>query len=163
MSDPLFEPTLQEKASPGAGEARRVGGPAPWNLGSQFWVAFFGGPPAIGAVAWINAGRLGLSSGVRAMIVGLSVIAWGGWAEAVAAQRMGMLDRSWGRLVFRGIAVILYLVLAGMQRKADRQWRMFGGGGEYASLWKAGTIAVLAGFALQLLTVALVHALVPAQ
>ncbi len=39
--------------------------------------------------------------------------------------------------------MVLYLALAWLQRAADRRHQAFGGG--YASLWKPGLAAVLAG------------------
>lgn len=49
MTDPLFQPTLQEKVSPEAdlpqwaASSYRANAEAPWNLSSQFWGAFLGG------------------------------------------------------------------------------------------------------------------------
>lgn len=50
--DELLQPTVTQAAPSGH---------LPWRLHSQFWVAFFGGIPAVTAIAWINARYLGMT------------------------------------------------------------------------------------------------------
>jgi hypothetical protein len=154
MTDPIFAPTLQEEPGGGMpGRAART--PPPWQLGSQFWVAFLGGIPAVGGVAWLNSRRLGLPQRARSAIGALTLVTWAAWLGVAWALRTGALElsetssRSWIRMSGRIAAVLLYLGLAAVQRKADRTWQAFGPG-TYASLWKTGTVAVVLGWVLHL-------------
>ncbi|HEX6096964.1 MAG TPA: hypothetical protein VF432_11620 [Thermoanaerobaculia bacterium] len=115
--------------------------PFPWRVSSQFWVAFFGGIPAVTVIAFLNARRLGATarkqqgivlSGVAAAVVFAGLFAW--------MQTMDASSRSMGRLAGRVLAVLLYLVLAHIQREDDGRYQVFGGG-QYASLWIPGILA----------------------
>ncbi len=141
--DDLFRPTLQDRAPVVA--ARR-----PWRVGSQFWVAFFGGTLAVGAIAWLNAGRLGLPPARHRAIVLLTALATllvtAGVVFTVTAPLVGT-ERTLMRRGAQLVAVLLYLALAWLQRPFDRRHAAFDG--EYASLWTAGLVAIAAGFGLQ--------------
>jgi len=137
--DELLRPTVAPSAPRG---------PLPWRVSSQFWVAFFGGVPAITAIAFLNAGRLGASASKRRWILSsggvalLLTIALMGWLTAIEEHR------STTRIVVRVNAVLLYLVLARIQRDDDGRHQVFGSG-EYASLWIPGIVAtVVSGVAL---------------
>lgn len=119
--------------------------PLPWRVSSQFWVAFLGGVPAVTAIAFFNAGRLGvdavkrrwiLVAGIAAFVVTIALMAWLGVAKE---------HRSTTRIVVRVVAVLLYFVLARLQRDDDGRHQVFGSG-QYASLWGAGIVATLFSF-----------------
>jgi hypothetical protein len=131
--DELLRPTVAPPAPRG---------PLPWRVSSQFWVAFIGGAPAVTAIAFLNAGRLGASASKRRWIL----IA-GGAAFLLSIALMGWLGtmeehRRTARIGVRVIAVLLYLVLARIQRDDDGRHQVFGSG-EYASLWIPGIVATL--------------------
>jgi hypothetical protein len=143
--DELLTPSLQHLPG-GLAAARR-----PWRVGSQFWVAFFGGPLAVGAIAWLNAGRLGLPASRRRAVLAVSSLAFVallgglGWSLAALEQEAGR--RLLLRRAVQASGVLVYLALAWLQRTADRRHQAFGG--EYASLWVPGLLAVLGGAAMQ--------------
>jgi len=122
--------------------------PLPWRVSSQFWVALLGGVPAVTAIAFLNAGRLGtpaskrrwiLVSGIVALLVSIGVAGWLGIVEE---------QRRTARIVMRVVAVLLFLVLARLQRDEDAHYQVFGSG-QYAPLWIPGIIAtVLSGLGL---------------
>lgn len=122
--------------------------PLPWRVSSQFWVAFFGGIPAVTAIAFLNARRLGLSASRQRWIVGAGVI---GMVISIALMgwlTMSMEDgRRTGRIATRVLAVVLFLVLARIQRDEDGRHQVFGSG-EYASLWLPGILATVISAAL---------------
>jgi hypothetical protein len=116
--------------------------PLPWRVSSQFWVAFLGGVPAATAIAFLNAGRLGapaskrrwiLVAGIVALLVSIGFSAWLGIVEE---------QRRTARIVMRVVAVLLFLVLARIQRDEDAHHQVFGSG-QYASLWIPGIIATV--------------------
>ncbi len=138
--DELLAPSLQH-------HPERSPSRPPWRVGSQFWVAFFGGPLAVGAIAWLNAGRLGLAPARRHAVLALSLLTFV-LLMCGLAWSLGSLepDRGRGALLRRAVqaaGVLLYLALAWLQRAGDRRHQAFGGA--YASLWKPGLAAVLAG------------------
>lgn len=133
----LITPTLQDHAPPRTGAS-------PWALGSQVYVAFFGGALAVTAIALVNARRLGLpkksrvaigATGAAAFVASIVVAAFvfnGGDAETprglrVAVQLVGIAG--WG---------IQYLI----QRPWDRLFQTFDER-EYDSLLGPGLLAVL--------------------
>lgn len=135
--DDLLRPTI----------TNAVQRPLPWRVSSQFWVAFFGGVPAVTAIALLNAGRLGVDvvrrrwivvAGIVGFIVTIALMAWIGVAKE---------HRSTTRIVVRVVAVLLYFVLARLQREDDGRHQVFGPG-QYASLWGAGIVATLLSFIL---------------
>lgn len=137
--DDLLQPTV-------ATHAPRTG-PLPFRLGSQFWVAFFGGTIAVTFIALVNAARLRMPVAKRWWIVAvgvLGVLASAGvfyWVEAGDAKSTG----STLRLAWRVVGVLVYLVLRKIQDRDDDHHTVFGGG-EYASMWIPGILACVAGF-----------------
>ena len=95
-SPSLFEPTVQDHA-PRRLEAERD---RPWRLQSQGYVAFFGGPLAITAIAMISSSKLGLprperlkilAAGIAGFVIALAlaatVLQGGLWRLAVSSGR----------------------------------------------------------------------------
>ncbi len=136
--DDLFEPSLTGRARPRPPEGER-----PWRLGSQFYVAFFGGVLAVAAIAWVNAGRLGLEPARRRLI---PLVALGGLVGVVATVELsggGEIESS-QRILARVIAVATFGVLYAIQNSADRVYHTFLPGDEdemYDSLWGPGLAA----------------------
>ncbi len=155
--DELLAPSLQHLPE-GLAAVR-----PPWRVGSQFWVAFLGGPLAVGVIAWLNAGRLGLPAPRRHAMLALAGLAFVALLAGLAWSLAALDPAHGGRALLRrsgqAAGVLVYLALAGLQRTADRRHQAFGG--EYASLWVPGLLAVLGGAAVQLVaafTVALAAA-----
>jgi predicted permease len=134
--DELFEPTLAEY---------RETGERPWRLGSQFYVAFFGGVVAVTAIAWLNAKRLGLDDRRRWLILLVGAV---GLAATIGVPliRDEGADAAF-RLTSRVIAVLAFGGMYLLQRSADRVHSAFARDEEqaYASLWVPGLIAVIVG------------------
>jgi hypothetical protein len=130
--DELLRPTVAEAPK------RRL----PWRVASQFWVAFFGGIPAVTAIAFFNARRLG-SSGRRQQWIVLAGLAALAAFVALYAWLRGTDDglRTM-RIVSRVLAVVLFLVLARIQREDDGRHQVFGSG-QYAPLWIPGILAAV--------------------
>lgn len=130
--DDLFSPTV--RAAPT--------GPSPWRVPSQFWVFFFGGVLAGAVIAYANGARLGLGAGYRRLVV-----AWGALgllaAVIVAALIPDDASDSSVRLASRVAAVLAYFPIARLQRPAERSFELRGG--DHASLWAPGLVAVLVG------------------
>jgi hypothetical protein len=131
--DELLQPTVTPV------ERRRL----PWRVSSQFWVAFFGGIPAVTVIAFLNARRLGSTArkqvwivvaGIAAAVVFLALAAW--------IQTLDGGSRPMGRIAGRALGIVLYLVLAQIQKDDDGRHQVFGGG-QYASLWLAGILAIV--------------------
>ena len=146
-NDDLFQPSLR-----GVRRKRLAEGERPWRLGSQFYVAFFGGPLAVAAIAWFNARRLGMPSARTWLIpaVGLAGLV----ATIVAAL---VVDADLGdsqRLVARIAAVATFGVLYLLQRAPDRVYHAFADGDDeehmYDSLWGPGLAATFGLGILQL-------------
>jgi len=137
--DELFTPSLEARDR-AAVAANRL----PWRVSSQFWLGFFGGSLAVGAIAWLNGKRLGLPP-ERQRSIALSTLVAFGLSVAIAAYFVSLHGdrewRAWGRRAVQAVGVLLYLVLARIQKPADRRHRLFGG--EYASLWGPGVLALL--------------------
>lgn len=149
--DDLFSPSLTQTA------ARELpAGGRPWRLGSQFYVSFFGGPLAAGAVGYLNGRRLGLSLERRLAMIGIGLA---GFAGALVLA-VSVLDAdSGGRRFPVAIAgVAAFLATRQLQHRADRLYG-FGKDEEqaYDSLWGPGlAIVVLFG----LLSVVVVAAVI---
>ncbi|MGZ5431946.1 MAG: hypothetical protein ACXWH7_03390, partial [Thermoanaerobaculia bacterium] len=106
--DDLLRPTV-------AASVRK--GPLPWRVSSQFWVAFFGGIPAVTAIAFLNARRLGASARRQQWILLAGLVAVAAFIALFAWIR-GMEDGARTmRIVGRVLAVVLFLVLARIQRE----------------------------------------------
>lgn len=140
----LFEPTLQAAVA-----GRRERPAEPWRVKSLMWIAFFGGSLALTAIAYLNGKRLKLSparqhqvllAGVAGFLLTLGAAYVLGQAEVAQRWQPGP-GGSGFRLVSRAIALLAYLVILRLQRSAQRIYRF--GGGEYASLWRPGLVAVM--------------------
>jgi hypothetical protein len=140
--DELLRPTLSERSAPVAGAEQ------PWRLGSQVYVAFFGGALAVAAVAGVNARRLGMDRVALALIAGLGLAGLGGTvALALAVDDLPAYGR-------RAVALAAWGGMWLLQRSPDRSFAYHARAEEpYASLWWPGLAAVLAGGALQGLVV----------
>ncbi len=135
--DELLQPTV----------AAAVPRKLPWRVSSQFWVAFVGGVPAVTAIAFLNAGRLGATASKRRWIIVAGVVATI-VSLALAAWLVTMPDgKRTARIAMRVLAVVLFLVLARIQREDDGRHQVFGSG-DYASLWIPGIVASLVSGAL---------------
>ncbi len=135
--DDLFSPSLSQSTTRQLPEGSR-----PWRLGSQFYVAFFGGPLAIAAIGFLNATRLGLPSSRRWQIAGAGAAALAGAAVAVL-----LLDSdATPRLVVAIAGAACYVVVRRLQQDADR---LYGLGRDeelaYDSLVGPGLLAVVVG------------------
>jgi hypothetical protein len=137
--DDLFAPSL------GGGRAPvPPAGERPWRLGSQFYVAFFGGPIAAGLVGYLNGRRLGLPSPRLAAIaaVGLASLA----AVAVAVAVVGESENRSLRLLSAVGGIVAYLGIRQLQQDADRRYGVGRHDDEsYDSLWLPGLGIVLLG------------------
>ena len=135
--DDLFQPSLR-----GVARKPREEGNRPWRLGSQFYVAFFGGPLAVAAIAWFNAERLGMPSSARRWIpaIGLAGLV----ASVVAAVAIDTDLGGAQRLIVRIAGVAAFGLLYLLQRAPDRVYHAFNEGDEdalYDSLWGPGLAA----------------------
>src|SRR5262245_6472797 len=140
-SDDLLRPSLQGFEPPGAG-----GGPPPWHLGSQFYIAFLGGPLAATIIAWLNASRLDIVPHRRLAILLGGVGATLAAAFAVSHFGLGVGHESmrFVRVGWRALALILCGVFYLMQKSTDRLYQMNAPSEPaYASPWIAGTAIVV--------------------
>jgi hypothetical protein len=142
-TDQLFRASLAGYSAPNK---------RPWRLDSQFWVAFFGGPVAAGALAWVNAGRLRLSPARRIAV--LSIAAGALVLEAVGAAVLAVADiasATWDGdwrvlgLTVQGGGAVAHPFLHRVQRTGDRIFRLVRGDADYASLWRPGLFAAVGG------------------
>ena len=133
--DNLYEPTL-------AGAVERPAGlDPPWRLGSQGYVAFFGGPLAAGVVGFLNARRLDLEDGRALAILGIGVLGLSALL-LLAALFDGIADLGRGLLAVSGLAC--YVATRQLQKRADRRYALLPGANEaYRSLWGPGLMIVL--------------------
>jgi hypothetical protein len=118
------------------------------------YVAFFGGPLAVTAIAFANAARLQVPLSKRIAILGIGLVAFG----AVLAVAFGLNDAS-----RQGLRVALNLVAVGgwgvmylIQRPYERIFVAFGRDEDHQSLVVPGLLAVLVGGALQIAAIAAV-------
>ena len=119
----------------------------PWRIRSQFWVAFLGGPLPATVIAYLNAGRLRLGRTEKTQIViagavALAVLLVPAYFSSELAAAINTQPRTATRLALRAIGLLLYLVLAKIQRPADRL-RVLGMDERYDSLWAPGLAAVI--------------------
>jgi hypothetical protein len=136
----VFEPSLA-----GYREAEE----RPWRLGSQVYVAFFGGVLAVTAIAWLNARRLGLGERERLLIL---LVGAAGLVAALLVPIVRDEDPADAyRLTSRIIGVVAFGGLYLIQRAADRVHGAFGEDDDdaYASLWGPGLAAVVIGGIIQ--------------
>jgi hypothetical protein len=121
----------------------------PWQLVSQVYVAFLGGPLAVTIIAALNAQRLRLRGARIALMVAIG--AAGTVAGVLAAAR---LDSDVApRLVAQLAGVLTLGPLYLLQRSADRVHSTFSPNtdpdDDYASLWGPGLAAIAAGWLVQ--------------
>ncbi len=141
--DDLLRPTLADRVGPAAGEAK------PWRLGSQVYVAFFGGAIAVAAIALLNAERLRLDRRSEVLIAACGLAGLIG--TVVLAAVVDDLP-AFGR---RAVALLAWGGMWLVQRGADRSFAFHAREEEpYASLWVPGLVAVIAGATVQALIVA---------
>lgn len=130
--DELLRPTVAEAPR------RRL----PWRVTSQFWVAFFGGIPAVTAIAFLNARRLGSSARRQQWIVVAGLAAMAAFVALYAWLRGTDDGARTMRIASRVLAVVLFLVHARIQREDDGRHQVFGSG-QYAPLWIPGILAAV--------------------
>ena len=145
MPDELLRPTV------GAGVDMSA---RPWRLMSQTYVAFFGGVLASTAVAYLNAGRLGVNPAKRRLIlltglagllavIGVFVLLYGD-----SGVTSGL------RVSIRVVAVLCCLAQLRLQRPMDRAFQLRGA--DYGSLWGVGIAATIGGAVAEALILLLV-------
>ncbi|MEV0790460.1 hypothetical protein [Kribbella sp. NPDC050459] len=145
MPDELLRPTV------GAGVDMSA---RPWRLMSQTYVAFFGGVLASTAVAYLNAGRLGVDAAKRRLIlltglagllavIGVFVLLYGD-----SGVTSGL------RVSIRVVAVLCCLAQLRLQRPMDRAFQLRGT--DYGSLWGMGIAATIGGAVAEALILLLV-------
>jgi drug/metabolite transporter (DMT)-like permease len=144
----LFAPSLQ-------GEARvepLTAGERPWQLSSQFYVAFFGGALAVTAIAWLNAKRLRAPAETQRWILmlgGLGVVA----SVVVSYVLYGNDFGSATRIGYRVVAVLLAGAFYKLLQPADRVYSFRSPVDEdeqYDPMWIPGLLATVVGGAVQL-------------
>ena len=140
-NDDLLQPRLQ-----GVRRKTLAEGERPWRLGSQVYVAFFGGPLAAAAVGYLNAGRLGLPRERRAAIVAAGLV---GFAVAIVVALTVESEWTRPRFLLLATGLLAYSATYRLQRAADR---LYGLGRDeetaYDSLWQTGiAIVLVAGIA----------------
>lgn len=144
--DELLRPTVGERASERAGAKR------PWRLGSQIYVAFFGGALAAAAVAVLNARALGLSRARQWAIAGIGVAGLAASILVIALIVAGQ-DGDGSAPVgtpARVVAIVAWGAMYLLQRTADRVYAFHARDDDpYASLWGPGIAAVIAGALVQ--------------
>lgn len=134
--DDLLSPSLSQTS-----RRELPAGSRPWRLGSQFYVAFFGGPLALGAIGFLNAERLGLPR-VRALwIAGIGIAAF---AAVVAAALLLDFETATPRLLVAVAGVASFAAARELQKEADRYYGLNRNEElAYDSLWQPGLVAVL--------------------
>jgi hypothetical protein len=133
--DDLFEPSLTQS------ELRQLpAGQRPWRLGSQLYVAFFGGPLAAGTIGYLNGRRLGLPSARLGAILAIGVGGLVALALAVSLIDTGVGPRP--LIAVTGVAV--FVAVRELQKKADRLYAVrLDDKQAYDSLWAPGLGIVL--------------------
>ena len=149
----LLTPTLAEH------RPRDWSSHLPWQLGSQVFVAFLGGPFAVTLIAVLNGARLRMP---RPRLLAMVAIGAAGMLAGVLAA--GLIDAGAGpRLLVQIAGVVTFGPLYLLQRSPDRVHSTFSPHpdpeDDYGSLWGPGLAAVLAGWLVQFPLVALVIAL----
>jgi hypothetical protein len=141
----LLTPTLQ-------GHLPRVG-MRPWRLGSQVYVAFFGGVLAVTPIAFFNAVMLQAPARVRAGIVALGVAGFAAVLVAAAFLLDGDSVPDGARTALTLVGVLAWGGMFLLQRPYDRIHSSFSRERDedemYESLLGPGLVAVIAGFIAQ--------------
>jgi peptidoglycan/LPS O-acetylase OafA/YrhL len=141
QEDDLFTPSLAggRRAVPAAG--RR-----PWRLGSQFYVAVFGGPIAAGLVGYLNGKRLGLPPRRLAAVAGIAAAALVAVAIVAAVVAANANEDRPLRLVSMVGGAAAYVGIRQLQKDADRRYGVGRSEDEsYDSLWLPGLGIALVG------------------
>ena len=132
--DELLQPTLAEQ------RAHTPSIDRPWRLGSQVYVAFFGGALAVTAIAILNARRLGLPAKTQWIMGAVGAAGLAGALLVVAS--IGGDSGSSARVPARIVALAAYGLLYLLQRRADRVYHFHAKSGDpYDSLLGPGLIA----------------------
>jgi len=143
--DELLRPTVKQREEPS-------GSKRPWQLSSQFYVAFFGGAVGATIIALLNATRLGLPAQKRWMIAAIGVA--GIIATALVIAGVGLDDDGTTgtiRILGRVVGVVAWGGMYLIQRSADRVYAYRSSADEpYAPMWGPGIAAALVGAAAQL-------------
>ena len=131
----------------------------PWQLGSQVFVGFLGGPVAVTIIAVLNGARLRMPPPRLALMAAIGVA--GTIAGVLAA---GLIDAGTApRLLVQVAGVVTYGPLYLLQRSPDRVHSTFSPhpdpDDDYGSLWAPGFAAVIAGWVVQFALVGLVMSL----
>jgi hypothetical protein len=144
--DELLRPTISEQGPDRTARGR------PWRLGSQMYVAFFGGALAAGVIAVLNARALGLSPSRRWAIAGIGAAGMAASLLVIALIGVGD-DNDGGPPVATAARVVAVVAWGGMyliQRTADRVYSYHARGDDpYQALWGPGIAAVIAGLVIQ--------------
>jgi len=143
----LLSPTLQERGD-------MPDGPAPWRLGSQFYVAALGGSLAVTAIALLNARRHAMPQRARVGIAAIGLITFTAVLVVAALTTAGAGDDtpSGLRVAVQLVSVAGWGLMFLIQRPYDRVFEAFGDR-EYDSLWVLGLVAVILLGAVQLVAV----------
>ena len=129
----LFEPSLQ-----GAKQERpSTYGRVPWRVDNLFFVGFFGGPLAAGAIGWINAGRLLVPRRRRMLIAAIVVSSVTAWAVLLY---LNLLPFGRARALNIAFGVPTGLLVTHVQQREANVYS-----GHPQSLWWTGLAAVIAG------------------
>jgi hypothetical protein len=149
--DDLLTPTLQ-------GYVPRSGD-RPWRLGSQVYVAFFGGVLAVTAIAFMNALLLHAPARVRAGIVAIGAAGLAGVIVVAALLFSGDSVPDGARIALTLVGVLAWGGMYLLQRPWDRLYTSFAREEDeddlYESLLGPGFLATIVGF---LLNIAIVGA-----
>jgi hypothetical protein len=144
----LLTPTLQDH-TPRSPTARR-----PWRLGSQLYVAFLGGVPAVTAIALVNATRLRAPGRALAMIAGAGVLGMGAVIAFLAiffGNRGEESGPSGLQIGVQVISVAAWGLMFLAQRQWERVYEVYAHDDEpHASLLLPGLLAVIVGAAIQI-------------
>ena len=146
----LLTPTLTEH------RPRDWNAHLPWQLGSQVFVAFLGGPLAVTIIAVLNGTRLRMP---RSRLLLMAAIGALGTIAGVLAA--GLIDAGAApRLLVQIAGVVTYGPLYLLQRSPDRVHGTFSPHpdpeDDYGSLWGPGIAAVVTGWLVQFALVAAV-------
>lgn len=146
----LLTPTLTEH------RPRDWSAHLPWQLGSQVFVAFLGGPLAVTIIAVLNGVRLRMPRSSLLLMAAIGAV--GTIAGALAA---GLIDAGAApRLLVQIAGVVTSGPLYLLQRSPDRVHSTFSPHtdpeDDYGSLWGPGIAAVLTGWLVQFSLVAAV-------
>ena len=127
----------------------------PWRLGSQVYVAFFGGCIAVTAIALINASKLRVPRPQRIAIAVSGAIGLAATLGLAALAMSGSDVPDGARVATQLIAIAAWGPMYLIQRPRDNIYQVFYTASfdedqEYKSLLVPGLIAVIVGGALQL-------------